>query len=345
MSSFVVSGAKLFLRALSSTMREIQFREALREAMSEEMRRDPRVFLMGEEVAEYNGAYKVSQGMLDEFGPKRVIDTPIAELGFAGVGVGAAINGLRPIIEFMTFNFSLVAIDQVINSAAKILSMSGGQYSCPIVFRGPTGNAGQLGAQHSQNFENWFANTPGLKVVVPFTPYDAKGLLKTSIRDEDPVIFMESELMYGDKGEVPAEEYLIPLGQADVKRSGTDVTIVSFGKIMKVALAAAAEMEKDGISCEVVDLRTVRPIDYATVVESVKKTNRLVIVEEAWPLSSIATEITYHVQKHAFDYLDAPIQRVNSFDAPLPYAPTLIEAILPNVEKTVRAIKAVIYRD
>lgn len=345
MSSFVVSGAKLFLRALSSIMREIQFREALREAMSEEMRRDPRVFLMGEEVAEYNGAYKVSQGMLDEFGPKRVIDTPIAELGFAGVGVGAAINGLRPIIEFMTFNFSLVAIDQVINSAAKILSMSGGQYSCPIVFRGPTGNAGQLGAQHSQNFENWFANTPGLKVVVPFTPYDAKGLLKTSIRDEDPVIFMESELMYGDKGEVPAEEYLIPLGQADVKRSGTDVTIVSFGKIMKVALAAAAEMEKDGISCEVVDLRTVRPIDYATVVESVKKTNRLVIVEEAWPLSSIATEITYHVQKHAFDYLDAPIQRVNSFDAPLPYAPTLIEAILPNVEKTVRAIKAVMYRD
>jgi pyruvate dehydrogenase E1 component beta subunit len=300
---------------------------------------------MGEEVAEYNGAYKVSQGMLDEFGPKRVIDTPIAELGFAGVGVGAAINGLRPIIEFMTFNFSLVAIDQVINSAAKILSMSGGQYSCPIVFRGPTGNAGQLGAQHSQNFENWFANTPGLKVVVPFTPYDAKGLLKTAIRDEDPVIFMESELMYGDKGEVPAEEYLIPLGQADVKRSGTDVTIVSFGKIMKVALAAAAEMEKDGISCEVVDLRTVRPIDYATVVESVKKTNRLVIVEEAWPLSSIATEITYHVQKHAFDYLDAPIQRVNSFDAPLPYAPTLIEAILPNVEKTVRAIKAVMYRD
>ncbi|MFN7748873.1 MAG: pyruvate dehydrogenase complex E1 component subunit beta [Cyclobacteriaceae bacterium] len=326
-------------------MREIQFREAMREAMSEEMRRDPRVFLMGEEVAEYNGAYKVSQGMLDEFGPKRVIDTPIAELGFAGVGVGAAINGLRPIIEFMTFNFSLVAIDQVINSAAKILSMSGGQYSCPIVFRGPTGNAGQLGAQHSQNFENWFANTPGLKVVVPFTPYDAKGLLKTAIRDEDPVIFMESELMYGDKGEVPAEEYLIPLGQADVKRSGTDVTIVSFGKIMKVALAAAAEMEKDGISCEVVDLRTVRPIDYATVVESVKKTNRLVIVEEAWPLSSIATEITYHVQKHAFDYLDAPIQRVNSFDAPLPYAPTLIEAILPNVEKTVRAIKAVMYRD
>ncbi len=326
-------------------MREIQFREALREAMSEEMRRDPNVFLMGEEVAEYNGAYKVSQGMLDEFGAKRVIDTPIAELGFAGVAVGASTNGLRPIVEFMTFNFSLVAIDTVINAAAKMLSMSGGQYNCPIVFRGPTGNAGQLGAQHSQNFENWFANTPGLKVVVPFTPYDAKGLLKTAIRDNDPVIFMESEVMYGDKGEVPTEEYLIPIGKADVKRGGTDVTIVSFGKIMKVALAAAAEMEKENISCEVIDLRSVRPIDYATIVESVKKTNRLVIVEEAWPLSSIATEITYHVQKHTFDYLDAPIQRVNSFDAPLPYAPTLIEAILPNVSKTVKAIKAVMYRD
>lgn len=326
-------------------MREIQFREALREAMSEEMRRDPSVILLGEEVAEYNGAYKVSQGMLDEFGPERVLDTPIAELGFAGIGVGAAANGLRPIVEFMTFNFSLVAIDQVINSAAKMLSMSGGQYNVPMVFRGPTGNAGQLGAQHSQNFENWFANTPGLKVVVPSNPYDAKGLLKTSIRDNDPVIFMESELMYGDKGEVPAEEYLIPLGLADVKRAGTDVTIVSFGKIMKVALAAAAELEKEGISAEVVDLRTVRPIDYATVVESVKKTNRLVVVEEAWPLSSIATEIAYHVQRHAFDYLDAPVHRVNSMDVPLPYAPTLIQAILPNVERTVKAVKAVMYRD
>lgn len=309
------------------------------------MRRDSKIFLMGEEVAEYNGAYKVSQGMLDEFGPERVIDTPIAELGFAGVGVGAAMNGIRPIIEFMTFNFSLVAIDQIINAAAKVYNMSGGQYNCPIVFRGPTGNAGQLAAQHSQNFENWFANTPGLKVVVPSNPYDAKGLMKTSIRDNDPVIFMESELMYGDKGAVPEEEYLIPLGVADVKRSGTDVTIVSFGKIMKVALAAAQELEKEGISAEVIDLRTVRPIDYATVVESVKKTNRLVIVEEAWPLSSIATEITYHIQKHAFDYLDAPIQRVNSFDAPLPYAPTLIEAILPNVAKTIKAVKTVLYRD
>lgn len=326
-------------------MREIQFREALREAMSEEMRRDPSVFLMGEEVAEYNGAYKVSQGMLDEFGPKRVIDTPIAELGFGGIGVGAAMNGIRPIVEFMTFNFSLVAIDQIINSAAKMLSMSGGQFNIPIVFRGPTGNAGMLSSQHSQNFENWFANTPGLKVVVPFTPYDAKGLLKTSIRDNDPVIFMESELMYGDKGEVPTEEYLIPIGVADIKRAGTDVTIVSFGKIMKVVLAAAIELEKEGISVEVIDLRSVRPIDYATVVESVKKTNRLVAVEEAWPLAAISSEITYHVQKHAFDYLDAPIHRINSLDVPLPYAPTLIHEILPSVARTVKAVKAVMYRD
>ena len=325
-------------------MREIQFREALREALSEEMRRDKSVFLMGEEVAEYNGAYKVSQGMLDEFGPERVIDTPIAELGFAGVGVGAAMNGLRPIIEFMTFNFSLVAIDQVINSAAKMMSMSGGQFPMPMVFRGPTGNAGMLSSQHSQNFENWFANCPGLKVVVPSNPYDAKGLLKSSIRDNDPVIFMESELMYGDKGEVPEGEYLIPIGVADVKRQGTDVTLVSFGKFMKVAFEAAEALEKEGISAEVIDLRSVRPIDYACVVESVKKTNRLVIVEEAWPLSSIATEITYHVQKHAFDYLDAPIQRINSMDVPLPYAPTLIEVILPNVKRTVDAVNSVMYR-
>jgi pyruvate dehydrogenase E1 component beta subunit len=326
-------------------MREIQFREALREAMSEEMRRDPRVFLMGEEVAEYNGAYKVSQGMLDEFGPERILDTPIAELGFSGIGVGAAMNGIRPIVEFMTFNFSLVAIDQIINSAAKTMSMSGGQFNVPIVFRGPTGNAGMLSSQHSQNFENWFANTPGLKVLVPSNPYDAKGLLKTAIRDDDPVIFMESELMYGDKGQVPTEEYLIPIGVADIKRQGTDVTIVSFGKIMKVALAAAAELEKEGISAEVIDLRSVKPIDYATVVESLKKTNRLVIVEEAWPLAAISSEITYHVQKHAFDYLDAPIHRINSWDAPLPYAPTLIEAILPNVARTVKAVKAVMYKD
>ena len=326
-------------------MREIQFREALREAMQEEMRKDPSIFLMGEEVAEYNGAYKVSQGMLDEFGPDRIIDTPISELGFAGIGVGAAMNGVRPIIEFMTFNFSLVAIDQIINSAAKIHSMSGGQFGAPIVFRGPTGNAGQLAAQHSQNFENWFANTPGLKVVVPSNPYDAKGLLKSSIRDDDPVIFMESELMYGDKGEVPTEEYIIPIGEANIKKEGSDVTIVSFGKIMKVALAAAAELEKEDISAEVIDLRTVRPIDYAAIVESVKKTNRLVIVEEAWPLAAISSEITYHIQKHAFDYLDAPVHRINNMDVPLSYAPTLIQAVLPNVERTIKAVKAVLYKD
>ncbi|MBR09624.1 MAG: pyruvate dehydrogenase complex E1 component subunit beta [Rickettsiales bacterium] len=325
-------------------MREIQFRQALGEAMSEEMRRDDKVFLMGEEVAEYNGAYKVSQGMLDEFGAKRVIDTPIAELGFAGMGVGAAMNGLRPIVEFMTFNFSLVAIDQVINSAAKIKSMSGGQFDCPIVFRGPTGNAGQLSSQHSQNFENWYANTPGLKVVVPSNPYDAKGLLKSSIRDNDPVIFMESELMYGDKGEVPEEEYLIPIGQAVTTKSGSDVTLVSFGKMMKVVDEAAAELAKEGVSAEVIDLRTVRPIDYAAVIESVKKTNRLVIVEEAWPLASISAELSHHIQRNAFDYLDAPVHRVNSKDLPLPYAPTLIEEILPNVKRTIEAVNAVMYR-
>lgn len=325
-------------------MRVIQFREALREALSEEMRLDQNIFLMGEEVAEYNGAYKVSQGMLDEFGPKRVIDTPIAELGFAGIAVGAAMNGLRPVVEFMTFNFSLVAIDQVINAAAKMYQMSGGQFNIPMVFRGPTGSAGQLGAQHSQAFENWYANCPGLKVVVPSNPYDAKGLLKTAIRDNDPVIFMESEQMYADKGEVPEEEYFIPIGKADIKRAGTDVTIVSFGKIIKTAYAAAEELEKDGISCEIVDLRTVRPIDYDTVIESVKKTNRLVIVEEAWPLASISTEITYMVQKRAFDYLDAPIVRINTQDTPLGYAPTFVQAFLPNPERIIKAVKEVMYR-
>jgi pyruvate dehydrogenase E1 component beta subunit len=324
-------------------MRTIQFREALREALNEEMRRDERVFLMGEEVAEYDGAYKVSQGMLAEFGPKRVIDTPIAELGFAGIGVGAAMNGLRPVIEFMTFNFSLVAIDQVINSAAKMMSMSGGQFTVPIVFRGPTASAGMLSSQHSQAFDNWYANTPGLKVIVPSNPADAKGLLKSAIRDNDPVIFMESEQMYGDKGEVPEGEYLIEIGKADIKRAGTDVTIVSFGKIMKACYLAADELEKDGVSCEIIDLRTIRPIDYATVIESVKKTNRLVIVEEAWPLGSIATEVTFKVQKDAFDYLDAPILRVTSADVPLPYAPTLIDAALPNPSKIIAAVKQVMY--
>ncbi|MCB0754438.1 MAG: pyruvate dehydrogenase complex E1 component subunit beta [Flavobacteriales bacterium] len=324
-------------------MKEVQFREALREAMSEEMRRDETVFLMGEEVAEYNGAYKVSQGMLDEFGEKRVIDTPIAELGFAGIGVGAAMNGLRPIVEFMTFNFSLVAIDQVINSAAKMYQMSGGQFNIPMVFRGPTGSAGQLAAQHSQAFENWYANCPGLKVVVPSNPADAKGLLKSAIRDNDPVIFMESEQMYGDKGMIPEGEYLIPIGKADVVRKGKDVTIVSFGKIMKVANAAAKELAKEGIEAEVIDLRTVRPIDYATVIESVKKTNRMVVVEEAWPLASISTELTYSVQKDAFDYMDAPVKRVTCQDTPLAYAPTFVEEWLPNVERTVEAVKSVLY--
>lgn len=335
---------KLKKKSCNYYMKTIEFREALREALSEEMRRDESIFLMGEEVAEYNGAYKVSKGMLAEFGSRRVIDTPIAELGFAGIGVGAAINGLRPVIEFMTFNFSLVAIDQIINSAAKILSMSGGQYNCPIVFRGPTASAGMLSSQHSQAFENWYANCPGLKVIVPSNGYDAKGLLKSAIRDNDPVIFMESEQMYGDKGEIPDGEYLIPIGVADIKKQGTDVTIVSFGKIMKVALAAAAELEKEGISAEVIDLRTVRPIDYDCVINSVKKTNRLVIVEEAWPLASISSEIAFRVQKDAFDYLDAPIRRITSADVPLPYAPTLIEASLPNVKRTVKAVKEVMYQ-
>ena len=325
-------------------MRSIQFREALREALSEEMRRDESIFLMGEEVADYNGAYKVSQGMLDEFGAKRVIDTPIAELGFAGIGVGAAMNGLRPIIEFMTFNFSLVAIDQVINSAAKMYSMSGGQFNIPMVFRGPTGSAGQLGAQHSQAFENWYANCPGLKVVVPSNPYDAKGLLKTAIRDNDPVIFMESEQMYGDKGEVPEEEYTIPLGVADIKRVGTDVTIVSFGKIIKEALIAADELAKENISCEIIDLRTVRPMDYDCIINSVKKTNRLVVLEEAWPFASVASEITYMVQERAFDYLDAPIQRITTADTPAPYSPTLLKEWLPNAEDVIKAVKKVTYK-
>ena len=325
-------------------MREIQFREALREALNEEMRKNDKVFLMGEEVAEYNGAYKVSQGMLEEFGAKRVIDTPIAELGFAGIGVGAAMNGLNPIIEFMTFNFSLVAIDQVINAAAKVLSMSGGQFSCPIVFRGPTGNAGQLGAQHSQYFEIWYANCPGLKVVIPSTPYEAKGLLKQAIIDPDPVIFMESEVMYGDKGEVPDGDYIIPLGVADIKREGTDVTIVSFGKIIKEAHIAADELAKEGISCEIIDLRTVRPMDYDAILTSVRKTNRLVVLEEAWPFASVASEITYIVQERAFDYLDAPIQRITTADTPAPYSPTLLKEWLPNATDVVAAVKKVMYK-
>ena len=328
----------------TSAMRQIAFREALREAMSEEMRRDDRVFLMGEEVAEYNGAYKVSQGMLAEFGPKRVIDTPIAELGFAAIGVGAAQNGLRPIVEFMTWNFAVLALDQILNTASKMLAMSGGQITCPIVFRGGNGSAGQLGAQHSTAFESYYANIPGLKVVSPSTPYDAKGLLKQAIRyEEDPVMFMESEHMYGDKGEVPEEEYYIPLGKADVKKAGRDVTIVSYNKMMKVALASASELEKEGVSAEVIDLRTIRPLDWQTILDSVKKTNRLVIVEEQWPMCSVSSEIAYRIQKEGFDYLDAPIRRITSADAPMHYAPNLAAAYLPDVPRTVKLVKEVMY--
>src|SRR6478609_2699588 len=324
-------------------MRQIPFREALREAMTEEMRRDERVFLMGEEVAEYNGAYKVSQGMLAEFGPRRVIDTPISELGFTALGVGAAQNGLRPVVEYMTWNFAVLALDQILNTASKMLAMSGGQLNCPIVLRGANGSAGQLGAQHSTAFESYYANIPGIKVVSPSNPYDAKGLMKASIRDDDPVIFMESEVMYGDKGEVPEGEYIIPIGKADVKKAGTDVTIVSYNKMMKVALGAAAELEKEGVSAEVIDLRTIRPLDWKTVLESVKKTNRLVIVEEQWPMCSISSELAYRIQKEGFDYLDAPIRRITSADAPMHYAPNLVAAYLPDVTRTVKLVKEVMY--
>lgn len=312
--------------------------------MSEEMRRDESVLLLGEEVAEYNGAYKASKGMLDEFGPRRVIDTPIAELGFAGIAVGAAMNGLRPVVEFMTWNFAILAADQIINSAAKMLQMSGGQFPVPIVFRGPNGQAGQLAATHSQSFEAFYAHVPGLKVITPSNPYDAKGLLKAAIRDNDPVVFMESEKMYGDKGLVPEGEYILPIGVADIKREGSDVTLVSFGKIMKVALAAAAELEKDNISVEVIDLRTIRPLDIVTIVNSVKKTNRLIILEESWPVASISTEIAYRVQRHAFDYLDAPIRRLTQTDTPFAFSTSLIDAALPNTGDVVRTVREVLYR-
>ena len=325
-------------------MRIIQFREAICEAMSEEMRLDQSIFLMGEEVAEYNGAYKASKGMLDEFGDKRVIDTPISELGFAGIGVGSTMTGNRPIIEFMTFNFALVGIDQIINNAAKIRQMSGGQFPCPIVFRGPTGSAGQLAATHSQAFESWYANCPGLKVIVPSNPYDAKGLLKSAIRDNDPVIFMESEQMYGDKGEVPEEEYLIPIGKAEVKITGKDVTLVSFGKILKQAQIAVDKLKDEGIEVELIDLRTIRPLDMDTILESVKKTNRLVVLEESWPFGNISTEITYQVQNQIFDYLDAPIEKINTADTPAPYSPVLLAEWLPNSDDVIKSIKKVMYK-
>lgn len=323
--------------------RQIQLREAIREAMSEEMRLDDSVFLMGEEVAEYNGAYKVSKGMLDEFGPQRVIDTPIAELGFAGIGVGAAMNGLRPIVEFMTWNFAVLAFDQIVNNAAKTLSQSAGEFSCPIVFRGPSGSAGQLAQQHSQMFESWLANCPGLKVISCVHPADTKGLMKSAIRDNDPICFMEAEIMYAEMGEVPEGEYLVPIGKAAVRREGTDVTIVSFNKMMKVAHAAADELAKEGISAEVIDLRTIRPLDHHTLVESVKKTNRMVVIDESWPFAGVSAEIAYEIQKYAFDHLDAPVIRVNSADTSLPYAPTLVDAYLPNPKKVIDAVKSVMY--
>ena len=324
-------------------MKTIQFREAIAQAMSEEMRRDESIYLMGEEVAEYNGAYKASKGMLEEFGERRVIDTPISEAGFSGIGVGSTMTGNRPIIEYMTFNFALVGIDQIINNAAKIRQMSGGQFPCPIVFRGPTASAGQLAATHSQAFESWYANCPGLKVIVPSNPYDAKGLLKSAIRDDDPVIFMESEQMYGDKGEVPEGEYTLPIGVADVKRSGKDITLVSFGKILKEALKASEELQKEGIDVEIIDLRTIRPLDYNTIFESVKKTNRLVILEESWPFGNISTEITYQVQNQIFDFLDAPIEKINTADTPAPYSPVLLAEWLPNYKDVIKAIKKVLY--
>lgn len=323
--------------------REIALRDALNEAMSEEMRRDEKVFLLGEEVAAYNGAYKVSKGMLDEFGPKRVIDTPITELGFTGLAVGAAMNGLRPIVEFMTWNFAILAFDQIVNNAAKTLSQSGGMYNCPIVFRGPSGSAGQLAQQHSQTFESWMANTPGLKVISCTDPADAKGLLKASIRDEDPVCFMESEVLYGMKGIVPDGDYVVPIGVAAVRREGTDVTIVSYNKMMLEVEKAADELAKEGISAETIDLRTIKPLDIDTIVASVKKTNRLIVVDECWPYAGVSAEVAYQVQKLAFDYLDAPVIRLNAADVSLPYAPTLVEHYLPNPTKIVKAVKEVMY--
>ena len=325
-------------------MKTVQFRQAICEAMSEEMRLDEKIYLMGEEVAEYNGAYKASKGMLDEFGEKRVIDTPISEAGFTGIGVGSTMTGNRPIIEFMTFNFALVGIDQIINNAAKIRQMSGGQFPCPIVFRGPTGSAGQLAATHSQAFDSWYANCPGLKVIVPANPYDAKGLLKSAIRDNDPVIFMESEQMYGDKGQVPEEEYLIPIGKAEIKKEGNDVTIVSFGKILKEVFKASEKLSEQNISLEIIDLRTVRPLDIETIINSVKKTNRLVILEEAWPFGNISTEISYQVQNQALDFLDAPIIKINTADTPTPYSPVLLKEWLPNYNDVIKAVNKVLYK-
>lgn len=346
---------------------QLSLRDSLREAMIEEMRRDETVFLMGEEVAAYNGAYKVSKGMLDEFGARRVIDTPIAELGFAGIGVGAAMNGLRPIIEFMTWNFAVLAFDQIVNNAAKTLSQSAGDFNCPIVFRGPSGAAGQLAQQHSQTFESWLANTPGLKVISCIDPIEAKGLMKSAIRDDDPICVMESEVFYAMEllasgqndrrykfqqlefnalGDLPSEgeDYTVPIGKAAIRRAGTDVTIVSFNKMVFTCLHAAQELAKEGIEAEVIDLRTIRPMDYETIISSVKKTNRIVVVDESWPFAGISSEVAYAVQRHAFDHLDAPVVRVNSADTNLHYSGPYVDAFMPNPEKIIKAVKEVTYR-
>lgn len=327
-------------------MAVMTMREALNQALREELKRDENVFLMGEEVAAYQGAYKVTKGLLEEFGDKRVIDTPITELGFAGLGVGAAMVGLRPIIEFMTFNFSILATDQIINSAAKMLYMSGGQFKIPIVFRGPGGSAYQVSSQHSQAIESWFAYFPGVKVVMPSTPADAKGLLKSSIRDDNPVVFIEQERMYGNKGEVPEEDdFTIPLGVADIKREGKDATIVARSLMVPVALKAAEELEKQGVSCEVIDPRTIRPLDIETIITSVKKTNRVVIAEESHPFCGVGAEISAEINERAFDYLDAPVRRVSGADVPMPYAKNLEKLAIPGVEQIIAAVREVAYME
>ena len=323
----------------------ITYRDALNQALREELRRDPAVFLMGEEVGVYQGAYKVSKGLLQEFGPQRIVDTPITEEGFAGVGVGAAMAGLRPIIEMMTWNFSLVAIDQIVNGAAKMLYMSGGQFNIPIVFRGPGGAAHQLAAQHSQSLEAWYANVPGLKVVAPSTPYDAKGLLKSAIRDDDPVIFFEGETLYGSKGEVPDDEYTIPLGVSDIKRPGTDVTVIAWSKMITVALKAAETLAGDGISCEILDPRTLRPLDIDPILESVRKTSRCVVLEEGWPYGGLGAQIAYEIQQGAFCDLDAPVTRVTGLDVPMPYAKNLEHLVMPSPARLVAAVREVLYLD
>jgi pyruvate dehydrogenase E1 component beta subunit len=323
----------------------ITYRDALNQALREELRRDPAVFLMGEEVGVYQGAYKVSKGLLQEFGPQRIVDTPITEEGFAGVGVGAAMAGLRPVIEMMTWNFSLVAIDQIVNGAAKMLYMSGGQFNIPIVFRGPGGAAHQLAAQHSQSLEAWYANVPGLKVVAPSTPYDAKGLLKSAIRDDDPVIFFEGETLYGSKGEVPDDEYTIPLGMSDIKRPGTDVTVIAWSKMITVALKAAETLAGDGISCEIIDPRTIRPLDIDPILESVRKTSRCVVLEEGWPYAGLGAQIAYEIQQGAFGDLDAPVTRVTGLDVPMPYARNLEHLVMPSPARLVAAVREVLYLD